>query len=104
MWNAPASPANNELRSFDLLPLGLCILDRQMIVCCWNRSLEQWTGIRREQILGRPYGSAVGATAALALHDRVARRSTETSRTIPPARCWRPFGVRRMPPETVRPA
>jgi PAS domain-containing protein len=73
MWNAQAGPASNELRSFDLLPLGLCILNRQMIVCCWNRSLEQWTGIRREQILGRPYSSAVGATAALALHDRVAR-------------------------------
>jgi PAS domain S-box-containing protein len=73
MWNAQAGPANNEVRSFDLLPLGLCILDRQMIVCCWNRSLEQWTGIHREQILGHPYSSAVGATAALALHDRVAR-------------------------------
>ncbi|HEV8002904.1 MAG TPA: ATP-binding protein [Planctomycetaceae bacterium] len=73
MGHAQTGPATNELRSFDLLPLGLCILDRQMLVCGWNRSLEQWTGIRREQILGRPYASAVGATAALALHDRVAR-------------------------------
>jgi PAS domain S-box-containing protein len=72
MGNAQTSPTIIEMRSLDLLPLGLCILDRQMIVRCWNRSLEQWTGIRREQILERPYGSAVGTVAALALHERVA--------------------------------
>ena len=71
MRNAEGGPPTSETRSFDLLPLGLCILDRQMIVRCWNRPLEQWTGIRRNQILGRPYASAVGA-AASAIHERVA--------------------------------
>jgi PAS domain S-box-containing protein len=61
------------MRSFDLLPLGLCILDRQLVVHYWNRSLERWTGIRRDEILGRHYSSAVGTAAALALNERVAR-------------------------------
>ncbi|HEV3299615.1 MAG TPA: ATP-binding protein [Planctomycetaceae bacterium] len=61
------------MKSFDLLPLGLCILDRQMVVHCWNRSLERWTGVRRDEIVGRPYSSAVGTVAALTLHERVAR-------------------------------
>src|SRR5580704_4095540 len=73
MWNARSAPTRSEMRSFDLLPLGLCILDRQLVVHCWNRSLEQWTGIRREQILGRPYSSAIGTAAALVLNERVAR-------------------------------
>jgi len=72
MWNAHSGTALSEMRSFDLLPLGLCIVDRQMVVHCWNRSLEQWTGTRREQIVGRAYGSAFGTAVAQALRDRVA--------------------------------
>jgi PAS domain S-box-containing protein len=71
MRNAQSGPTLSETRSFDLLPLGLCILDRQMIVHCWNRSLEQWTGTSREQIIGRAYSTAFGAAVSLALRDRV---------------------------------
>jgi PAS domain S-box-containing protein len=70
MGNAQVSPGVEEQRSFDLLPLGLCIVDRQMVVHCWNRSLEDWTGIGRRQIIGRSYSNAVGTAAAL--HERVA--------------------------------
>jgi PAS domain S-box-containing protein len=87
MWNTQSAPTRSEMRSFDLLPLGLCILDRQLVVHCWNRSLERWTGIRRNEILGRPYSSAVGTAAALALNERVARAldgdsSDETACTL----------------------
>jgi PAS domain S-box-containing protein len=73
MWKPPLRPTDNETRSFDLLPLGLCILDRQMVVHGWNRALEEWTGIAREQILGRPYQNAVGGAAARALEEQVTR-------------------------------
>src|ERR1700693_318480 len=72
MQNAQISAGVEEQRSFDLLPLGLCVIDRQMVVHCWNRLLEEWTGIGRRQIIGRSYSTAVGTAAAAALHDRVA--------------------------------
>jgi diguanylate cyclase (GGDEF)-like protein/PAS domain S-box-containing protein len=36
----------------DLVPSGHFILRRDFVVLYWNRSLEQWTGIAREQIVG----------------------------------------------------
>jgi PAS domain S-box-containing protein len=71
MTNPDFGPAPGEMRSFDLLPLGLCVVDRRLTVCCWNRCLEEWTGIRRERIVGRPYHTAVGNSVALALAERV---------------------------------
>jgi PAS domain S-box-containing protein len=73
MRNAQSGPTNLETRSLDLLPLGLCVLDRQLVVLFWNRTLEQWSGVGRGEIVGHPYRSAVGETMALALQDRVAR-------------------------------
>jgi PAS domain S-box-containing protein len=72
MRNAQFDPTEGAMRSFDLLPLGLCIFDRETVVRYWNRSLEQWTGIRREQILGKSYINAFGAAAARTLIERVA--------------------------------
>ncbi len=73
MRNSQPGPTNLETRSLDLLPLGLCVLDRQLVVLFWNRTLEQWSGVGRGEIVGHSYGSAVGETMALALQDRVAR-------------------------------
>jgi diguanylate cyclase (GGDEF)-like protein len=36
----------------DLMPLGACILDRDLTVRAWNRVLVEWTGIPREEALG----------------------------------------------------
>jgi PAS domain S-box-containing protein len=87
MRNAQSGPTNLETRSLDLLPLGLCVLDRQFVVLFWNRTLEQWSGVGRAEIVGHPYGSAVGETMARALQDRVARaldgdRSDDTAGTL----------------------
>jgi len=40
----------------DVMPIGSFVLDKERIVVFWNSSLEQWTGIPREQILGKPIG------------------------------------------------
>jgi Amt family ammonium transporter len=61
----------NELRSFDLLPLGLCVVDRQMAVRGWNRTLEEWTGIRRDEILDRPSDAAFRHLASISLRERI---------------------------------
>jgi len=61
----------NELRSFDLLPLGLCVVDREMIVRSWNRTLEEWTGIRREEIIDRPWNRGLRQLASFPLRERI---------------------------------
>jgi Amt family ammonium transporter len=61
----------NEQRSFDLLPLGLCVVDREMTVRGWNRTLEEWTGIRREEILGRPSDEGFRHLASITLRERI---------------------------------
>ncbi len=71
---APTGPVAltvNEQRSLDLLPLGLCVVDRQFTVQCWNRTLEEWTGIRREGILNRPGGEGLRHLASFPLRERI---------------------------------
>lgn len=38
--------------SLDLMPLGACVIDVDMTVRVWNRTLVEWTGIPREEALG----------------------------------------------------
>lgn len=38
---------------FDMIPLGAVILAQDYSVVSWNRTLEEWTGIPREKVLGR---------------------------------------------------
>jgi len=37
----------------DHVPLGVMVFDREMRVRFWNACLEEWTGLRREELLGR---------------------------------------------------
>jgi PAS domain S-box-containing protein len=67
----PMCPTDNEQRSFDLLPLGLCVVDRGMTVRCWNRQLEEWTGIRREEILDRPCSEGFRHLSSFPLRERI---------------------------------
>ena len=48
MDNISFSPENYGL--LDLLPLGIIILKSDMTVLHWNRCLEDWSGIKSEQI------------------------------------------------------
>ena len=71
MPGEPIGLTPNEQRSLDLLPLGLCVVDRQFTVRCWNRTLEEWTGIRREEILDQPGGEGLRHLASFPLRDRI---------------------------------
>ncbi len=48
------SRAQEKFNHFDLVPLGLCILQSDYVVLFWNSCLEEWTKIPRSQILGTP--------------------------------------------------
>jgi signal transduction histidine kinase/ActR/RegA family two-component response regulator len=48
------SQAQEKFSHFDLIPLGLCILQSDYIVLYWNSCLEEWTQISRCDILGIP--------------------------------------------------
>ena len=43
---------NREFRHLDLVPVGACLLRRNMTVLYWSSFLESWTGITRGEILG----------------------------------------------------
>lgn len=44
--------AQEKFSYFDLVPLGVCILRSDYVVVFWNSCLEDWTKIKRDQILG----------------------------------------------------
>jgi PAS domain S-box-containing protein len=37
----------------DILPVGICAIQKNSIVTFWNRRLEEWTGLPREAVLGK---------------------------------------------------
>ena len=44
----------NHLPALDHVPMGLCVLDEDLTVLVWNALLEEWTGISKKGILGKP--------------------------------------------------
>ncbi|MGL5834247.1 MAG: ATP-binding protein [Waterburya sp.] len=46
--------AHNQFSLLEQLPLGVCVLQSDLIVLYWNGCLEEWTKIKREDILGEP--------------------------------------------------
>ncbi|WP_406694671.1 diguanylate cyclase [Singulisphaera sp. Ch08] len=43
-------------KSLDLIPLGACVIDVDLTVWVWNRTLVEWTGIPSEEALGMNLG------------------------------------------------
>jgi diguanylate cyclase len=39
--------------ALDRVPLGVMVFDRELRLLFWNACLEEWTGLRREEVLGR---------------------------------------------------
>ncbi len=39
--------------SYDYVPIGVCIVDKSYQIKCWNRSLEGWTCMNREDTIGK---------------------------------------------------
>ncbi|MCP4155504.1 MAG: response regulator [bacterium] len=40
-------------KMFDSVPHGICVVDKNYTLVLWNRVLEEWTGIPRDDILGK---------------------------------------------------
>lgn len=47
------------LQLLDALPVGCLVLAVDLTVCFWNQLLEEWTGMPRQQVLGRPVADVV---------------------------------------------
>jgi PAS domain-containing protein len=57
----------------DLLPMGACIIDRELRVCAWNLTLVEWTGISREGILEKRLTEYFPRLATWCFRDRLAQ-------------------------------
>lgn len=38
---------------YDYVPIGICIIDKDYKIKCWNKCLRGWTGIKQEELLGK---------------------------------------------------
>ena len=45
--------SDRAFEALDHIPLGVMLFDREMRLLFWNTCLEEWTGLRREEVLGR---------------------------------------------------
>ncbi len=43
---------DERYRVLDHMPVGVCVIDKDYIVRFWNNSMEYWTGISRDNIMG----------------------------------------------------
>jgi len=70
-----SQPPNTALQAdlLDLLPLGVCIIDRQLNVCAWNATLAAWTGISRQSALGTNLAERFPRLATWCFRDRLAQ-------------------------------
>ena len=40
-------------RSYEYVPVGICVINNQFEILYWNNNIEDWTELRREEVLGR---------------------------------------------------
>ena len=52
MNEMPSAVMSLAERQIDLLPLGICVIDKDLNVLRWNRTLASWTGIRSDVAVG----------------------------------------------------
>ncbi len=67
--SGPSSPLAE--RAYDVLPLGVCVVDASLRVEQWNTTLESWTGVNRSQIVGRCLSSYIPAVLNSPLKSRL---------------------------------
>lgn len=60
-----------SLGMLDLVPIGACILRKDLTVLFWNYLLETWTHISRDQIIGHPIHHAFPHFAQLKYMERL---------------------------------
>jgi signal transduction histidine kinase/ActR/RegA family two-component response regulator len=52
--NYELSQAQKQFSLLEQLPLGICVLQSDLVVLYWNGCLEEWTRIGRENIIAQP--------------------------------------------------
>jgi PAS domain-containing protein len=82
MSSEPAHPEINPDDLLDLLPVGVCIIDRELNVSAWNATLAVWTGISREAALGMNLPKRFPHLAGWCFRDRLAQVFTAGTPTI----------------------
>ncbi|MCT7951517.1 diguanylate cyclase [Ancylothrix sp. C2] len=50
--NEEINTVNNKLEILDQIPVGACVLREDLSVVFWNKCLEEWTKISKNQIIG----------------------------------------------------
>ena len=50
LWDSVLSDRSAEV--FNLLPLGICVFDRDLTISFWNRTIADWTDISACDIVG----------------------------------------------------
>jgi len=54
----PLGDSSQKFSDLDHMPVGVAVLDEALTVLYWNSTLEDWTGLRRHEVLGRPMAEA----------------------------------------------
>ncbi len=53
-----SNAVNVDVVLADIVPWGLCMIDQELVVHQWNRTLELWTGISRSAAIGMNLGES----------------------------------------------
>ena len=56
MTNTNDCPPVGANDLYDLMPWGVCTIDRDLVVSSWNTTLADWTGIRPQRAIGATLG------------------------------------------------
>lgn len=70
----------SEYNLYDHLPVGVFVIDSMRKVVSWNRTMESWTGIKTEEIMG----TAIEETLSVLAHPKYATRIEQVFQSGPP--------------------
>ncbi len=55
----------------DLLPIGICVFDRNLTIRSWNRTLADWTGVAANEIVGQRLDQLYSRLDSLRFRSRI---------------------------------
>lgn len=58
MIEPTTAPLTEQFPLLDHVPQGICLLRSDWSIVYWNTCLEEWTGLHKEEMLGRPIGQS----------------------------------------------
>ena len=54
----PTIQPTDPCSGFDAIPIGICVVQPDLTIACWNRCLADWTGIPAAQVVAQPMGES----------------------------------------------